>query len=540
MTAPAFNHPAAVAAPDIVWWKGAVIYQIYPRSFADSNGDGIGDLKGITAHLDHVAALGVDGVWISPFFKSPMKDFGYDVADYCDVDPIFGTLADFDALLARAHALGLKVIIDQVYSHTSAECEWFKESRSSRDNPKADWYVWANAKADGTPPTNWLSVFAGPAWTWDAGRRQYYLHNFLSSQPDLNLHNPDVQEAVLATARFWLDRGVDGFRLDATNFYMHDPELRDNPPYPGAAARESYTFNFQEQCYNQSHPDILPFIERYRALLDSYSGDRFTVAEIGGRRAIEEMSDYTKGNNRLSTAYSFIFLESPELSAGVIRKALSDWDAATDAWPSWTFSNHDRPRTLGRWGKEADPATFARTMNMLLLSLRGTIFLYQGEELGLPQADVPFNRLQDPEALANWPKTLGRDGTRTPMPWKADTQFGGWSCDPWLPLDPRHISLAADVQTSDPTSTLAFTKALLSLRRSHPALRVGGHRFLDTPEPILAFTREADGETLLCVFNLSNGDVRFEGETGTVLQTSGTCDPATGAMGPFSGWIVKL
>ncbi len=296
------------------WWHGATIYQIYPRSFADSNGDGIGDLPGITAHLDHVAALGVDAIWLSPFFTSPMKDFGYDVANYCDVDPIFGTLADFDALVARAHALGLRIIIDQVWSHTSDEHPWFVESRSSRTNPKADWYVWADARPDGSPPSNWQSVFGGPAWTWDARRGQYYLHNFLKEQPQLHGHDAQLQEALLDTARFWLDRGVDGFRLDAINFAMHDPELRDNPPMPSNGKARTRPFDFQRKLYNQGHPDIPAFLERVRALLDSYDGDRFTVAEIGGDDATREMKLFCNGDTRLNTAYGFDFLYAPELS----------------------------------------------------------------------------------------------------------------------------------------------------------------------------------------------------------------------------------
>ena len=286
------------------WWKGAVIYQVYPRSFADSNGDGIGDLKGVAAHLDHVANLGCDGVWISPFFTSPMKDFGYDVADYCGVDPIFGSIEDFDALVERAHSLGLKVMLDQVYSHSSDKHPWFVESRSSRNNSKADWYVWADAKADGSPPNNWQSVFGGPSWTWDARREQYYHHSFLREQPQLNLHNIEVQDALLAVAKFWLDRGVDGFRLDALNFAMHDPALTDNPPVerPGKRTRP---FDFQHHFHNQGHPDITGFIERVRALTDGYDA-RFTVAEVGGERASEEMHLYTAGellrNNQLAPA----------------------------------------------------------------------------------------------------------------------------------------------------------------------------------------------------------------------------------------------
>ena len=295
------TRAAASLSTDPPWWKGASIYQIYPRSFADSNGDGIGDLAGVTARLDYVAALGVDAIWLSPFYTSPMQDFGYDVADYCNVDPIFGTLADFDALVARAHALGLKVTIDQVYAHTSDQHGWFAESRASRANDKADWYVWANARSDGSPPNNWQSVFGGPAWTWDARRGQYYMHNFLTSQPQLNVHNPDLQDALLDVARFWLDRGVDGFRIDAINFAMHDPELRDNPPASPSNKVRTRPFDFQQKIHNQSHPDIPLFLERLRALTDEYDGS-FTVAEVGGADAEREMHLFTAGDRRHNSA----------------------------------------------------------------------------------------------------------------------------------------------------------------------------------------------------------------------------------------------
>ena len=343
-------RPVTEAQSDVrPWWRGAAIYQIYPRSFSDSNGDGIGDLAGVTARLGHVASLGVDAIWLSPFFASPMKDFGYDVSDYCAVDPIFGDLADFDALVARAHALGLKVLIDQVYAHTSDLHAWFAESRASRGNAKADWYVWADAKADGSPPNNWQSVFGGPAWTWDARRGQYYMHNFLREQPQLNLHNVAVQDALLGVAKFWLDRGVDGFRVDAINFAMHDPELRDNPPAPPTDAPRSRPFDFQLKVYNQSHPDIPLFLERLRALTDSY-GDRFTVAEVGGDDHDREMKLFTAGGRRLDSAYGFNFLYADRLTPALVVDALRSWpDADGIGWPSWAFENHDAPRAVSRW-----------------------------------------------------------------------------------------------------------------------------------------------------------------------------------------------
>jgi alpha-glucosidase len=493
----------AIEAPDEQWWRGAVIYQIYPRSFADSNGDGIGDLPGITARLDYVASLSVDGIWLSPFFTSPMKDFGYDIADYCDVDPIFGTLADFDRLLERAHQLGLKVIVDQVYSHTSDQHGWFQESRTNRDNPKADWYVWADAKPDGSPPNNWQSVFYGPCWTWDARRRQYYLHNFLPSQPNLNAHNPEVQEALLATAKFWLDRGVDGFRLDAINFSMHDPSLRDNPPVAPGIGKRTRPFDFQHHFHNQSHVDIPAFLTRVRKLLDSYGG-RFTVAEVGGEQADREMKLFTAGPDRLNSAYGFNFLYADRLTTELIHSTIELWPGEPgEGWPSWAFSNHDAPRVVSRWLEGRDRDGFARQAMLLLFALRGNIFLYQGEELGLPQADVPFDRLQDPEAILNWPETLGRDGARTPMPWRADAEQAGFStAEPWLPIDPTHLPLAIDRQEADPDSLLQLTRRLIALRKRHPALRTGTIRPVELPAPLLGFERDNGEERLLCVFNL--------------------------------------
>ena len=486
------------------WWRGAAIYQIYPRSFADSNGDGIGDLPGITAHLDHVASLGVDAIWLSPFFTSPMADFGYDVADYCDVDPIFGTLADFDAMLARAHALGLKVIIDQVYAHSSDRHPWFTASRASRSDAFADWYVWADARPDGSPPNNWQSVFGGPAWTWDARRGQYYMHNFLSSQPQLNLHNHQVQEALLGVARFWLDRGVDGFRIDAINFAMHDPLLRDNPPAAHDKPR-TRPFDFQEQRHNQSHADIPLFIERLRALTDDF-GTRFTVAEVGGSNAEAEMKAFTTGDHRLNSAYGFNFLYADALTAPLVRAAMREWpDEPGMGWPSWAFENHDAPRAVSRWVTADHRDAFARMKMLLLACLRGNIFLYNGEELGLTQVDIPYERLRDPEAIANWPLTLSRDGARTPMPWAADQPALGFSSgEPWLPTGPDHADLAVDHQNRDPDSLLAWTRAALALRHAHPALLTGHMEVLDSPEDVLAFERSSAGERMLCVFNIAS------------------------------------
>jgi alpha-glucosidase len=532
---------APEAAPHREWWRGAVIYQVYPRSFADTNGDGVGDLPGVTAHLEHIASLGVDGIWLSPFFTSPMKDFGYDVSDYTDVDPIFGTLQDFDRLVEKAHALGLKVIIDQVYSHTSDEHAWFQESRQDQTNPKADWYVWADAKPEGSPPSNWQSVFGGPAWTWDARRHQYYMHNFLKEQPQLNVRNPEVQEALLSTARFWLDRGVDGFRCDALNFSMHDPALTDNPPVltPGKRTRP---FDFQHHDHNQSHPDILKFLTRLRQTTDAYPGDRFLVAEVGGEKANEEMHLYTEGEDRLHSAYGFLYLYADKLTPELVDRGPAMWPgSAGEGWPSWTFSNHDAPRAVSRWAEGRDPKAYAEMALLLLMCLRGNVFVYQGEELGLPQADVPFERLVDPEAIANWPDTLGRDGARTPMPWKTDNGFAGFSeHEPWLPVDPRHRALAAEAQEKDPNSTLHLARRLIALRHSHPALRIGSMTMLERTGDFLLFRREGDGETLLCAFNLGHDPVDWAPPAGwSVVEAVNQKDAFSGTLAPMAGVVLS-
>ena len=495
------------------WWRGAAIYQIYPRSFQDSNGDEIGDLAGITSRLDYVADLGVDAIWISPFYTSPMRDFGYDVADFCDVDPIFGTLADFDTLIGRAHALGLKVIIDQVYAHSSDLHPWFAESRSARTGSRAEWYVWADPKRDGTPPNNWQSVFGGPAWTWDARRGQYYMHTFLKEQPQLNVHNPAVQEALLDVARFWLDRGVDGFRLDALNHSMHDLRLRNNPPAPDAGTPRSRPFDFQIRRHSQSQPGVIAFIERIRSLCDQY-GAIHTVAEVGGDNAQAEIAAYTRGESRLNSAYGFDFLYAPELTPAVVAELLAGWagDGKSAGWPSWAFENHDAPRAVSRWCAPEHADSFARVKLALLVALRGNVILYQGEELGLHQDQIPFDQLQDPEAIANWPMTLGRDGARTPMPWLAEPPLGGFTTGkPWLPLSVGNIARAAKTQQANDHSLLNETKRLLGLRRGNAGLRIGGIENVAATGPLLSFDRLAAGQRLRCLFNLSPASCKQEG-----------------------------
>jgi len=538
VTVKVLSRPAVESQAESEWWRGAVIYQVYPRSFADSNGDGVGDLPGITARLEHIASLGVDAIWLSPFYKSPMKDFGYDVSDYLDVDPIFGTLADFDQLIAKAHGLGVKVIIDQVFSHTSDEHPWFEASRQDRTNPHADWYVWADAKPDGSPPSNWQSVFGGPAWTWDARRGQYYMHNFLASQPQLNVHAPAVQDALLATARFWIDRGVEGFRFDAINFSMHDPALTDNPPLPPGGKR-TRPFDFQDKIHNQSHADIPKFLSRLRALTDAHGG-RFSVAEVGGDHADREMKLFTAGEDRLNSAYGFLYLYAEHLTGEMVRQGQAMWAGADgEGWPSWTFSNHDAPRAVSRWAEGRDRKAFAEMALLLLVALRGNVFVYQGEELGLPQANVPFERLQDPEAIANWPQTLGRDGARTPMPWVANAPQAGFSpVEPWLPVDPAHLPLAVDAQEADPASTLHVARRLIGLRRRFPVLRTGDVTFIDSNTPLLIFERGEGSEALLFAFNLGHEAVAWALPDGwVVVESVNLADD--GVMPPCGGLMAR-
>jgi alpha-glucosidase len=503
------------------WWRGAVIYQIYPRSFLDTDGDGVGDLPGIIERLDYVASLGVEAIWIAPFFRSPMADFGYDIADYRDVDPLFGTLADFDRLLGKAHALGLKVMIDQVLSHTSAEHEWFKQSRSDRDNPKADWYVWADARADGTPPNNWLSLFGGSAWQWEPRRRQYYLHNFLASQPDLNFHHPDVRAAVLANVKFWLDKGVDGLRLDAINFCFHDRQLRDNPAKPeekriGRGFSPDNPYAFQYHYYNNTQPENLDFLGELRALLDGYPGAA-TLGEISSEDSLATMAEYTRGR-RLHMGYSFELL-TDDFSAAYIRGTVENLEAQMrDGWPCWAISNHDVMRVVSRWGGEHASARLANLLTAMVCSLRGSVCVYQGEELGLTEAELSFDALQDPYGIAFWPNFKGRDGCRTPIPWTDGEHAGFSAATPWLPVPQQHRALAVTRQEADPHSVLHGFRAFMHWRRQQPALRWGDIAFLDTAEPVLAFTRSFAGDTVLAAFNLADTDIDIDLPLASPLQ----------------------
>ncbi|WP_282166208.1 alpha-glucosidase family protein [Shewanella japonica] len=506
------------------WWRGGVIYQVYPRSLMDSNGDGVGDLQGIIAKLDYIASLNVDAIWISPFFKSPMKDFGYDISDYLDVDPMFGTMNDFDELIAKAHKLNIKVVIDQVLSHTSDEHAWFKQSKLSRDNDKSDWYVWADPQEDGTAPNNWLAIFGGCAWEWEPRRQQYYLHNFLKSQPDLNFHNLEVRKAVLDNVEFWLKKGVDGFRLDAITFCYHDEQLRDNPAKPkeqrqGRGFSEDNPYAYQYHYYNNTRPQTVGFIEDLRALINKYPG-AVTLGEVSSEDSLATMAEYTQGDDRLHMAYSFELLTN-DFSAAYIRQTVEELEASIgNGWPCWAIGNHDVQRVATRWGKSEANPDLVKMLNGLLFSLRGSVCSYQGEELGLTEAPIEYEQLQDPFGITFWPMFKGRDGCRTPMPWDhAHLQAGfSQSKQTWLPIPDAHKQLAVDVQEQNSNSTLHAYRHFLAWRKDFPALIAGDIKFIDSSEPILAFTRHFETQTLLVVFNLANKTHEFDVSNFTIKQ----------------------
>ena len=539
---------AQVLAADPDWWRGAVIYQIYPRSYQDSTGDGIGDLAGITRRLPHIASLGADAVWISPFFTSPMKDFGYDVSDYCDVDPMFGTLQDFDALVAKAHQLGLRVMIDLVLSHTSDQHPWFAESRADRTNAKADWYVWSDPKPDGTPPNNWLSIFGGPAWQWDPRREQYYLHNFLTSQPDLNFHCDAVQEALLDVTRFWLERGVDGFRLDTINFYIHDKQLRSNPALPPEQRNANIApsvnpYNHQEHLYDRNRPENLAFLARFRALLDEYPA-KTAVGEVGdAQRGLEIMGQYTAGTTGVHMCYAFEFLSKELLTAARVVQVMAEVDkVAADGWACWAFSNHDVIRHASRWGL-SDAAL--RLYATLLMCLRGSACIYQGEELGLPEADVAFEDLQDPYGIEFWPEFKGRDGCRTPMVWEASNRNGGFSgSKPWLPVSGAHLNRSVAAQEAEAGAILHHYRRAIALRKANAVLARGAQRDMQAKGNVLSFIRENGADMLFCAFNMGDAAVEIALPDGTWLQVAadlGGAEPAGGkaALAPWQVCILR-
>ena len=497
------------------WWRGATIYQIYLRSFQDSNDDGVGDLLGIEQRLPYIKDLGVDAIWICPFFKSPQRDFGYDVQDYDSVDPQYGTLKHFQQLLERAHGLGLRVIIDQVWSHTSNQHAWFQESRLADCGNKADWYVWADPQCDGTPPNNWLSVFGGAAWTWDAKRRQYYMHHFLSEQPSLNLKHPQVVNALLASGKRWLDMGVDGFRLDAVDWMMYDSDLRNNPACPYLGKTPAKLFSLQEHKYDVCQPQVIDFLLSVRKLVDQYPGAT-TLGEVSSQHGSNErIARYTQAHTGLHMAYTLKHMKS-EFSVDLMRSMLQ---SDCEGWTCWSFSNHDAPRVATRWAQ--GNMTKVNLLNAFLMCLRGTVCLYQGEELGLEEAQISFDQVRDPFGISHWPDFKGRDGSRTPMPWNNHSPHSGFSSHaPWLPIPPQHHGQAASTQ-HHATSCLSVVQQAVQNRNTHVSLKLGSVQTLDSSDHVLAFVRHApEHSKVLCVFNFSDQPAVFAHQFTTMRNTA--------------------
>lgn len=529
------------------WWRGAVIYQIYIRSFCDSNGDGQGDFAGVLAKLNYIERLGVDAIWLSPIHPSPDHDWGYDVADYEGVHPDYGTLTEFDTLLKAAHARGIKVLLDAVLCHTSDEHSWFRQSMDAA-NPKRDWYVWADPRDDGTVPNNWLSVFGGPAWAYQPARRQYYHHKFLRQQPKLNWTNAGARQAALEVLELWLARGVDGFRLDVANAYLHDAALTDNPAIPApqrTAMHWSHAANMQRHLHDSNLEANKAELDTIRKTVEKFA-DRFVFGEFS--EEFERSGAYLASDKGLHAGYTFALLVASRLAPNYFRKHFEGLAKYPKHWPCIAFSNHDVPRTVSRFGApaEGNPA-LAKVMFALLCSLRGTTLIYQGEELGLPEVDLRRDQLRDPVGDLYYPVAKGRDGCRTPMPWDASAPNLGFSTGmPWLPLGPAHKALAVSEQQGDRESVLNYARDFLAMRRKSSALRLGDIRFFDTDKPVLAFTRTFDGERLLCVFNLSADDASFHHPS---LAQSNVEDlgcgrvTATGdalALGPFASHFARF
>ncbi len=533
--APRRLAPGAGLSAMAAWWQGAVIYQVYPRSFQDSDGDGVGDLPGIAARLDHLLHLGVDALWISPFYPSPMADFGYDVADHCDVDPVFGRLADFERLVAAAHDRGLRVILDYVPNHTADTHPWFVASRASRTGPKRDWYIWRDPAPDGGPPNNWLSEFGGSAWTLDAATGQYFYHAYLPQQPDLNWRNPAVQAAMLDVLRFWLERGVDGFRVDAIHHLIEDAAFRDNPPNPDWRPDQSPARRLI-RARTMDQPELQPAIAAMRRITDAYPGERLLIGEAW--LPIDRLiAYYGEGGTGFHLPFNFHLITTP-WQAGAIAGLICRYEAALPegAWPNWVLGNHDRSRIVSRIGPEQ-----ARIAAMLLLTLRGTPTIYQGEELGLTDVPIPPALVRDP-----WEKRvpglgLGRDPVRTPMPWEDAPQAGFTTGTPWLPLGEDHAALSVAAQAHDPWSMLSLYRELLMLRRREAALSLGPIMAVAAAGDVLRYERQdpQDGRRLLVALNLGGTAQPLEARGTPLLSTQGDYGSPR-RLRPHEGLVVEL
>lgn len=520
-----------------------MIYQIYPRSFQDSDADGVGDLAGIESRLDYLAALGIDAIWLSPIYPSPMADFGYDIADYCDVDPVFGDLAGFDRLLAAIHARGLRLLLDFVPNHSSDQNPWFVESRSSRDNPKRDWYIWRDPAADGGPPNNWISDFGGSSWEWDETTGQYYLHAFLHSQPDLNWRNPEVREAMMAVLRFWLDRGVDGFRIDVLWHIIKAEGLPDNPV--NAAWTPDRTQRDQLiQLYSTDQPEAHAISAEFRELADRY-GDRVLIGEICLPNDRLARWYGTADHPQVHLPFNFHLIEGV-WDAAALRRTIAEYEASLppDGWPNWTMGSHDAPRIAARIGEPQ-----ARVAAMLLLTLRGTPTLYQGDEIGIGEVSIPPDRVRDPQDLRQPGLGIGRDRSRTPMPWDASDNAGFSTVDPWLPLNADWRQRNFTAQDRDANSILTLYRSLLALRRSQNALAVGDLTLVDAVEGVLAYERRHAGDRLLIALNLSDQTRPLTLPTdasidevlaSTVWPSNLSLRPIDGTLAPDEGLVMRL
>ncbi|KAA9349780.1 alpha-amylase family glycosyl hydrolase [Larkinella humicola] len=526
-----------------LWWQEGVIYQIYPRSFQDSNGDGIGDLPGILKRLDYLKELGITAVWLSPIYPSPMADFGYDIADYQSIDPMFGTLADFDTLLTEVHQRDLKLILDLVPNHTSDQHPWFLESRSSRTSPKRDWYLWRDALPDGSVPNNWLSVFGGSGWEWDETTRQYYYHAFLKEQPDLNWRNPAVQQAMVDVMRFWLEKGVDGFRVDVMWHMIKDDQFRDNPPNPDYQPHLA-TYEQLLPVYSTDQPDVHTLVSKMREVLDRYS-ERMMIGEI--YLPIHRLMTYYGIDGKgAHLPFNFQLLQLP-WDARQMATAIDQYEGLlpADGWPNWVLGNHDQPRIASRVGRDQ-----ARVAALLLLTLRGTPTLYYGDEIGMRDVPIPFEEVQDPQGLNMPDKNLSRDPARTPMQWDQQPNAGFTTGKPWLRLAGNHARENVQVQNEDPDSMLSLHKRLLVLRQREPSLQVGDYVPVYADTSLMAYIRQANGHSrFLMVLNLSHRPAYFKPKDASLqgviaLATSrereGNTVSKTITMGGDEGIIIRL
>ena len=534
------------AAPEAEWWKTAVFYEIYPRSFQDSNGDGIGDLNGIRQKLPYLARLGVDAVWITPFYPSPQVDFGYDVADYENVDPQFGTLADFDRLLAEAHRLRVRVIIDLVLNHTSDKHPYFLKSRESRTSPYRDWYIWRDGK-NGGPPNNWSSAFGPTAWTFDQKTGQWYYHYYYSEQPDLNWRNPAVQQALFNSVRFWLKRGVDGFRLDAVSALMEDPNLTDNPVLP-TLRKGSATERDQQRKYNRELPELHRVLQDLRKVTDEYGPGRLLIGEASASTMKDLMAFYGPSGNEVQLPFNFFFTRVPKLEAPLFRAEVEKAEQALgDRWTTWVLSNHDQVRAFDRYGDGQHNDEIAKMLGLMLLTLRGSPFLYYGEEIGM-QTTAPkrVEDVQDPVGKRYWPENKGRDGERTPMQWTPGANAGFTPGRPWLPVPASAGARNVETESKAPNSVLEFYRRVLQLRRATPALLEGGYEALGADGQVFAYRRSAAGKSVVVALNMSPAPAMIElPASGSVLIDSISQRPPalqgrTLRLAPYQAVVVGL